>query len=215
MDHGVPCSGTGKIRNMLKPAPPPRPGRIWTLPNLISVSRLVIFLPVTTYFLLQEQYVAGLVGLVVLGITDWLDGFLARRLDLVTEFGKNLDPLADRLAIVVVGIALMIDGLLPWPYIVAILGTDLTLGILGLAWFGGPPKDLEVSVLGKARTAMILVSMPLLILSAATGWHWVGVVGLVSLAIATAGHVIAGFGYWKEMYRMHTQNLHVAADMVD
>ncbi len=192
---------------MSKPAPPVHPDRIWTLPNLISVSRLVVLLPLTVVFLAQQRYDAALVTIVLLGVTDWLDGFLARRMDLITEFGKNLDPWADRIAIVVLAITLVVEGFLPWPLVLAIVGTDLLLGILGLAWFGGPPPDLEVSFLGKARTAALLLSMPLLILYAATGIHWIWVVGVVLFSIATIGHVFAGFQYWRIMFRMHKLNM--------
>lgn len=201
--------GDGYNRDMSQSAESVQSSRIWTLPNLISIGRLLLLLPLTVYFLLQQDYVSALICLVALGLTDWLDGFLARRLNLITQFGKNLDPLADRVAIVAVGVALVVDGLLPWPYVAVIAATDITLGILGLAWFGGPP-DIPVSRLGKVRTAGILVSMPLLILAAATGNEWVGKVGLVLLAIATVGHVLAGFGYWQQMYSLHKARRQVA-----
>lgn len=187
-------------------AQPEMSDRIWTLPNLISISRLLLLLPLTVWFLVQQNYVGALWSLVALGITDWLDGFLARRLNLVTRFGKNLDPLADRLSVLAVVWALIVDGILPWPYIVVIAGIDVTVGLLGLAWFGGPP-DIPVSRVGKARTAGILVSLPLLILEAATGIEWIGVVGLVILTFSVIGHVWAGLGYLRIMHALHRTRL--------
>lgn len=183
--------------------------RVWTIPNVISVLRLVVFLPFTVLALTRGEDWLALAALAGLGVTDWLDGFLARRLGQVSEFGKILDPIADRLSIVVVGIALTALGIVPWELIAIIFLVDLALVVVTLGWFRGAP-GLEVSRVGKVRTAVVLVALPVLILGRATSLAWVDAVGLALLVIGTVGHVVAGLGYLAAMYRARPM-----ADSVD
>lgn len=174
---------------------------VWTIPNVISVLRLLILLPLTVVFLLQNWYLWALISLAALGLTDWLDGFLARSLGQISEFGKTLDPIADRLSVVVVVGALSVLRIVPWQFVATILSVDVILSIATVIWFRGVP-GIEVSMVGKVRTAVVLFALPTLILGQATGWHWIDTTGLVLLLIGTAGHIIAGIGYLAAMYKV-------------
>lgn len=176
--------------------------RVWTIPNIISVLRLLVFLPLTVVALIRSEYVLALASLIALGLTDWLDGFLARWLGQVSELGKIMDPLADRLSVIVVGFAMTVVGIIPWEFIAAIFLTDLLLSIATVIWFRGNP-DLEVSMIGKVRTAVVLVSLPILILGQASSHAWIDYLGIGLLTVGTIGHVIAGAGYLMAMYRLH------------
>lgn len=175
-------------------------GKIWTLPNLISMSRLVVLLPITITLLLTHHYIWSLVTLFILGFTDWLDGFLARKLDQVSQFGKEMDPLADRVSVLLLGCALIVIGVLPPAFVAVIAGVDFLLAISALIWFRGVP-DLPVTMVGKVRTAVLLFALPALILGAETNLEWIKVFGLGLMLLGTVGHVLAGFGYLREMYR--------------
>ena len=113
------------------------PGRvssaIRTAPNAVTLARLLL-MPVCAYLLASGRYGWGLVLTAVVGSTDWVDGWLARRYGQVSRLGQLLDPLADRLLIASVAIALVVRGVLPWPAAVLLVALPvLTLGATGLA----------------------------------------------------------------------------------
>lgn len=189
---------------MPTPEPDAATRRIWTIPNIISFLRLAVLLPVVVWLLLTDRMWWALVALVALSASDWIDGYLARRLGQVSLLGTRLDPVADRVAIVVVGLALAVAGILPWWVVVTIAVVDLTLLLLAAAWFHGSP-DLPVSKVGKWRTAALLAGLPVLIVSAATGLEWLHTVGLVLVGIGAVGHVVAGIGYARGMARLRAQ----------
>lgn len=174
--------------------------RVWTIPNVISFLRLAVLLPVVVWLLLTDRMWWALIALVALSASDWIDGYLARRLGQVSLLGTRLDPVADRVAIVVVGLALAMAGVLPWWVIIVIASVDVVLLILAATWFRGSP-DLPVSRIGKWRTAALLAALPLLIVAEATGVAWVHTLGLVLITIGAVGHVVAGVGYGLGMAR--------------
>jgi cardiolipin synthase len=147
-------------------------GRIWTIPNLISFARL-LGVPLFLYLLLvQHAEVAAVVVLAVGGTSDWVDGYLARRLHQVSRLGELLDPLADRLYILATLIALTVRDVLPWWFTVALLLRELVLLIclLLLRRLGYPP--LPVHYLGKTATFILLFAFPVLLLAqASSGAH--------------------------------------------
>ena len=176
--------------------------RVWTIPNLISFARLAILLPLFSVLLLQDHTWWAFATLMVLGSSDWLDGYLARRLDQVTLLGQRLDPVADRISIVVIGVVLAFAGLLPWWMVAGIAVVDLTLLTLAAVWFHGSP-DLPVTRIGKWRTAALLAGLPVLIVAHALGSTPVRFVGLALMVIGVLGHIIAGAGYAAGMARLH------------
>lgn len=121
------------------------------VPNTISIIRLLL-IPVFVWMVIDTNYGWAGVLLGVIGATDWIDGFLARRLGQVTEIGKLLDPLADRIAVAVAVIAGLWSGVLPawfgWTLIIREL--LVALGAL-YGWMNGVTK-LDVRWIGKAAT---------------------------------------------------------------
>jgi cardiolipin synthase len=141
------------------------PDRVWTLPNALSVLRL-LGVPLFLWLLLGPQADGwALVVLVVSGLTDWLDGKLARWLDQGSRLGALLDPAADRLYIVSALIALALRGIVPVWLVALLLGRELVLGValLVLRRYGYPP--LQVHYLGKAATLLLLYAFPGLLLA--------------------------------------------------
>ncbi|HSQ37256.1 MAG TPA: CDP-alcohol phosphatidyltransferase family protein [Acidimicrobiia bacterium] len=125
--------------------------RILTIPNVISLAR-VAMVPLFLWLLFgaDSPLAAGLlVG--AIGATDWVDGFLARRLDQVSELGKLLDPVADRLAITAAVIGGWVAGVLPWPVALALVVREVLIGVgAAIAWRWG--LRVEVRFLGKVAT---------------------------------------------------------------
>ncbi|MTD16573.1 CDP-alcohol phosphatidyltransferase family protein [Nakamurella sp. YIM 132087] len=139
--------------------------RIWTIPNALSVLRL-LGVPLFLYLLLGPQADGwALVVLVISAITDWADGKLARLLNQFSKLGELLDPLADRLYIFATLIAFVIRGILPWWVAALLIGRDLVLAIgLRLVRRHGYVA-LPVHYLGKAATFCLLYAFPFLLLA--------------------------------------------------
>jgi len=146
------------------PAGPPLPSSaVATLPNAISFARILL-MPVCAWLIASGRLGAGVLLTSVVGASDWVDGWLARRTGTVSRLGQVLDPLADRLLIASVAVALLVRGALPWLAVVLLLGRDLLLlaGFQVLTRYGVRPP--EVVWLGKATTMVLLVALPALVL---------------------------------------------------
>ena len=148
--------------------------RVLTIPNAISAARLA-GVPVFLWLVLGPRTAAAdywAVGLLIAaGLSDWLDGKIARALNQTSRLGQVLDPAADRLYIAATIIALAVRGIIPW-WLVAILAVREVMvgGALAVlkrrAGFGA----LRVSLVGKAATLCLLYAFPLLFLGDHPGW---------------------------------------------
>ena len=141
------------------------PDRVWTLPNALSVLRL-LGVPLFLWLLLGPEADGwALVILMVSGFTDWLDGKLARWLNQGSKLGALLDPAADRLYIVAALVALALRDIVPLWLVAILVGRELVLGValLVLRRYGYPP--LQVHYLGKAATLLLLYAFPGLLLA--------------------------------------------------
>lgn len=161
---------------MTTPTPPPATRvssvaahRVLTLPNLISFLRL-LGVPLFLYLVLgPEADVLALVVLMASGVTDFLDGWLARRLDQTSELGRLLDPIADRLYILAVVVGLAMRDIIPWWVALCLPLRDLLLwGLVPLLRTRGY-SALPVHFLGKAATFNLLYAFPLLLLGDGDG----------------------------------------------
>ncbi|MBY6363535.1 CDP-alcohol phosphatidyltransferase family protein [Rhodococcoides corynebacterioides] len=151
-----PVRATGTIATVLA-------DRIVTIPNALSVVRL-IGVPVFLWLLLVDQaYGWALTLLLISGATDFLDGKLARILDQSSALGALLDPFVDRLYVVATLGGFAIAGIVPWWIAVVLVGRDAVLAAALLLYRRrglGPP---EVVYLGKAATFVVMVALPLLL----------------------------------------------------
>jgi len=173
-----------------------------TWPNLISLFRLLL-IPVFVWLVVAGHPGWALVALVVIGVSDWADGFIARKFDQGSKLGKAIDPVADRLAIIAIVLSLVLTGLLPWWVVAVVVLVDLVLVVLSSVLFHGNP-DLDVTWTGKIRSALLFVGLPVLLFSAVhtvdENAPWVRVVALVFVYLGTAGHVLAGAQYAIAMF---------------
>ena len=182
-------------------------GEILTVPNLVSFVRL-LGVPLFLYLLLVPHAdVAAIVVLSIGGTSDWVDGFLARRLHQVSRLGELLDPLADRLYIFATLIALTVRGILPWWFTIALVAREAFLGVLLLLLRRrgyGPPA---VHYVGKSATFILLVAFPVLLLAHVLGqpygwWYAFGwalsLWGLTLYWVAAVFYVIQVSGALRE-----------------
>ena len=143
--------------------------RVWTLPNLISVARL-LGVPLFLWLVLGPEADGwALLVLALSGVTDFLDGYLARRLDQASPLGEILDPVADRFYILAVVVGLGLRGIIPWWVVLILPLRDLLLwGLVPVLRTRGY-SALPVHFLGKAATFNLLYAFPLLLLGDGSG----------------------------------------------
>jgi cardiolipin synthase len=139
--------------------------RIVTVPNALSLFRLLL-IPVFLVFLLTHEYLMALITLVVSSVTDFVDGFVARKFNQVSRVGQLLDPAADRLFIFSTLIGLAWGGFVPWWLAGVIIARDVLLLILGIVLANHGYGPLPVHHLGKMGTFALLFAMPVLVLAA-------------------------------------------------
>jgi len=146
-----------------------RDKRVWTVPNLISMARLA-GVPVFLWLVLGPEADGWALGLLMLsGVTDYLDGYLARRLNQTSALGEILDPVADRLYILAVVIGLALRDIIPWWVAVILPLRDVLLwGLVPVLRTRGY-SALPVHFLGKAATFNLLYAFPLLLLGDGVG----------------------------------------------
>ena len=146
-----------------------QPAKVWTLPNLLSMVRLA-GVPVFLWLVLGPEWDGwALVLLMVSGLTDWLDGYLARKLDQRSTLGEILDPVADRLYILAVVVGLALRDIIPWWMALLLPLRDALLWCLVPFLRTRGYSALPVHFLGKAATANLLYAFPLLLLGDGEG----------------------------------------------
>ena len=141
-------------------SPPPAAARgILTVPNLISFVRIAA-IPVFFALIVDEDTTkAGLILFGVVAATDWVDGVVARATGQVSEFGKVLDPVADRLAIAAGLIAIVIRGAFPLWAALLILVRDVAILIAGIVLLVARGSRIDVRYLGKVATFGLMLSI--------------------------------------------------------
>ncbi len=134
---------------------------IWSIPNAITLVRLLL-LPVFLYVLFGlENRAAASVMLGLLGATDWVDGYLARRLGQVSEFGKVFDPTVDRLLFLVATTAILIDGSIPVWFALAVLAREILVGLMmAIATLVFKMPRIDVTYWGKLATFLLMFAVP-------------------------------------------------------
>jgi cardiolipin synthase len=166
--------------------------RILTVPNALTAIRLLC-IPLFVWLLLlpnRSGWLAAAVVLAVLGVTDGVDGYVARHFDQVSKVGKVLDPTADRLLLGVAGVSIVVAGAIPVGLAVAALSREaiVAVGFVVVALACG--RRVDVQWAGKAGTFGLMCALPLFLVGHAhvPGHHvveilaWIAVVPALALA---------------------------------
>jgi cardiolipin synthase len=174
-----------------------------TWPNLVTVVRLA-FIPLFVWLLFDTNHRAIAAWLLAtLGATDWIDGFLARRLHQVSNLGKILDPVADRILVITGLLCVAAAAGVPWWFALVTLARELIVSILTLVLAALGAARIDVLWWGKVSTFTLMTSYPLFLLTtnphhaALTSWQqpirdctWViAILGLTLSCIVLAGYV--------------------------
>jgi cardiolipin synthase len=184
------------------PADPQVSSRVFTLPNALSLLRL-LGVPLFLWLILgPEEDLLAVAVLMFSGFSDWLDGRLARAWGQVSRVGQLLDPLADRLYIVATVSAFLIRDIIPWWLAAILLGRDLVLAFTlpVLRHYGYGP--LPVHFLGKAATFNLLSAFPLVLLSQVDGASVVAPFGWAFMVWGVTLYCWAGLLYLAQVARL-------------
>lgn len=128
-----------------------------TIPNVITIARFLL-VPAVIYALLTGRTEWALAGFVVAGVSDGVDGFIARQFNQRSELGAYLDPMADKLLLVSVFVVLGYMGELPlWLVIAAVSRDSLIIGAVMLSSLMGRPVAMKPLMVSKANTAVQIV----------------------------------------------------------
>ncbi len=171
---------------------------IFTIPNFISILRLCA-VPIFVVLLInKDDPLSAAILLSILGATDWVDGWVARRFNQISELGKILDPTADRIMFLVAVFSMLIDGSVPIWFGVLTLIREGVVAIAALILGGLGARALTVTWVGKTSSFGLMFAFPLFLFSTAVHGTQSSiyevlayVIGLPSLLL----HFWAAFGY--------------------
>lgn len=170
-------------------------------PNLLTLLRL-IFIPFVIIAIQQQRYRWALAIFIFAGITDGLDGLLARVLKQKTVLGQYLDPIADKLLLSTMFLVLAVTHLIRWPVTVLVFSRDIMIVIIcSLLYATGTLRTFKPSLLGKANTVAQIVTVPLALLGQISSAYWVragkqlGINATVALTILSGVHYAVRVGY--------------------
>lgn len=168
----------------------------WTLPNALTILRIFL-VPLLVVFLLTEYTLVGLSVFVLASVTDWFDGYIARRRRQITTLGQLLDPVADKLLISAAFITLVELGLAPAWMVVIIIGRELA--VMGLRTIAADQNvTIPSSSLGKYKMGAQTITVVLLILGPRFlgEFFFLGEIGLwavVILSVMSAAQYLYSF----------------------
>ncbi len=170
---------------------------IFNTPNLVTLSRIVLIPLIIGLYYLPDDWlsyhgknIAATVVFILAALTDWLDGYLARRLDQTSAFGAFLDPVADKLIVVGALIALLYLNRVDMLVALIIIGREIAISALR-EWMAkvGQAKSVAVAFIGKLKTVGQMVAIPLLLyhdpLFGVLDCQWLGTVLINIAAVLT------------------------------
>jgi cardiolipin synthase len=140
------------------------------IPNLITLGRIIL-VPIVVWAITSGEMRVAFFLFVAAGISDAVDGFLAKRLHMTSELGALIDPLADKALIVSIYVALGIAGALPIPLVILVVSRDIMIvsGFM-LSWVVGKPMPVRPHPVSKANTAAQIVLATLVLAEEAFGF---------------------------------------------
>ena len=171
------------------------------VPNALTIARFAL-VPVFVVLLANGDDGSSWPAAIVFGVaavTDQVDGWLARRLKVESQFGKYADPLADRIMIDVAVIMLFSYGRLPWPALVIILGRDVLL-VAGAKLVMPRGYEFSVSFLGKLATWILYLAIGL-VLATSAGTEWPLVIFWVGVGLAVAAGASYAAAVWRAVVK--------------
>jgi cardiolipin synthase len=169
-----------------------------TIPNLITIGRLII-VPLVVVMIMQERWPAAFALFVIAGVSDGIDGFIARRFDMRSEFGAYIDPIADKALLVSIYVTLAVVGVLPgWLAIVVVSRDLMIVSAILLSWVMQRPVEIKPLLVSKLNTAAQIGFAALVLAARAfeidlAGFDEFAMTVVAALTVASAGAYLAGW----------------------
>jgi cardiolipin synthase len=170
--------------------------QLGSAPNLLTLLRL-IFIPFIVIAVQQHLYTWALGIFIFAGITDGLDGLLARLLKQKTTLGQYLDPIADKLLLSTMFLVLSVFHLIRWPVTVLVFSRDILIVIVcSLLYATGTMRVFRPSWLGKANTLAQIITVPFALMAEVSSARWIhagkhfGIYATVTLTILSGVHYV-------------------------
>lgn len=171
------------------------------LPNLITIARILLT-PVVIVFIASEQWTVAFFCFLAAGISDAVDGFIAKRFDMTTELGAFIDPLADKALLVSLYVSLALVGALPaWLAILVVSRDMLIVAAVLVAWILDNPIEIRPLVVSKANTAAQIGLAATVLAMKAFGFASPPLV--LALAIVVAGLTVVSYVAYLAIWMRH------------
>ncbi|MBM3609174.1 MAG: CDP-alcohol phosphatidyltransferase family protein [Alphaproteobacteria bacterium] len=168
------------------------------LPNMISLARLVL-VPVVVVFMIQLDWLIAFLLFVVAGISDAVDGYIAKRFNLRSELGAYLDPLADKALLMSIYVTLAIELVIPAAVAILVVSRDvMIMGAVMVSWILDKPVEIKPLFVSKANTAAQIAFAASVLAAKAFGWQlglWFQI-AIVVVAVLTLASAAAYFAQW-------------------
>lgn len=168
------------------------------LPNLITIFR-ILMVPLTVWLIISHAFMLAFVVFVIAGLSDGVDGYLARRFDWKTELGAYLDPLADKALLVSIFVALGILSTIPaWLVILVVTRDVLIVGAVILSWLLAKPMAMQPLLVSKVNTVAQIgfAGIALLVLGSKFNPEPMLTMGAIVVSILTAGSGVIYMRQW-------------------
>jgi len=176
-------------------------GHVLNLPNLITIARILL-VPVMVWAIASNQMAIAFVLFVVAGLSDGVDGFLAKRFGMTSELGAYLDPLADKVLIVSIYVSLGITEAIPRWLVILVVSRDLLIiGGVMLAWILGNPMTVKPLVVSKFNTLAQIVLAGVVL--AALGFGFDGRLAILLLMVLVAVLTLLSIGFYLREWVRH------------
>ena len=169
---------------------------LMTLPNIITIARLLL-VPVVIAMIVAGRWQTAFVLFVVAGVSDAVDGFIARRFDMKSELGAYIDALADKALLISIYVSLAIVGVLPgWLAILVVSRDVMILMAVIVSWLMRRPVEIRPLIVSKLNTGMQLALAAIVLGSRGFGLDWgvlidILMIGVACLTLASAGAYLA------------------------
>jgi cardiolipin synthase (CMP-forming) len=177
-----------------------------SLPNLITIGRILL-VPLTIWLIVSGEYLLAFLAFIIAGISDGVDGFIAKRYDLKTQLGAYLDPLADKLLLVSIYVSLGLLHVMPAWLVILVASRDvLIIGAVILSWILDRPVKMHPLFVSKANTTaqIVFAGVVLLFLAMRSDMAWLLTAGSVAVAALT---IASGSLYLREWARHMTNGV--------
>jgi cardiolipin synthase len=182
-------NGTGVCR---------KPGRGLSIPNLITLGRIIL-VPIVVWAIISGEMRIAFLLFLAAGISDAIDGFLAKRFHMASELGAYLDPLADKALIVSIYVSLGIAGALPISLVILVVSRDIMIiGAFMLSWLVNRPMKVRPLVISKVNTVAQIVLATFVLAEHGFGFEleWVSMLVMAVVAILTLLSVAFYLAEW-------------------